>query len=246
MLFFFRVFFIVILAQAFIISTTFAETKQEKSMTWSPKVFEYVKKNFGDDAEKRVRYLNKVIIKNRNKPIMEKLVLVNNTFNNFPWIADDKHWKKADYWATPFQVISTFGGDCEDISIAKFAMLRHLGVQKDQLYFGYVKLKLSNQAHMVLLYKATPNVSLDTSDVYILDNIDPEVKLGSKRNDIYGIYAFDSNGKIYLIQDDGKQRSIKKSFKPRHFKRFKELKSHFDKEKELFKQLNDGKYLFND
>src|SRR5438128_1392962 len=95
---------------------------------WSEKLYAYVNKTYGSDAEKRMRYLNKLATQNQDKTDFEKLTLTNNTFNLFPWIADKNKWQKSDYWATPLEVITTFGGDCEDMVFGKWMMLRHLGM----------------------------------------------------------------------------------------------------------------------
>lgn len=58
-----------------------------------------------------------VIQANHEKPVMEKLKLTNDYLNNIPWIADPDLWKREDYWATPFETLTTFGGDCEDMAI---------------------------------------------------------------------------------------------------------------------------------
>lgn len=226
-----------------IMITSFFPAYASEYKPWSENVFTYIKDKYGQDAEKRMRYLHKLIIENQNKTDQEKLILVNNTFNQFPWISDKSKWQQADYWASPLEVITTFGGDCEDITFAKWTMLRHLGIDKDQLYFAYVVQKQSKQAHMVLLYKETPNVALDESKVYILDNMDPDVKLAKDRMDLKGVYAFKPSGEIYLIHDDGKKRSISGYLSSRHFKSLGELRRKFHQDREDLKKINNNEYL---
>jgi len=212
---------------------------------WSPEVFAYVKENFGEDAEKRMRYLNKLILKNRDKPVMEKLRLANTTLNQFPWIADQRQWKKSDFWATPLQMIASFGGDCEDIAIAKFAMLRHLGIPRDQLYLAYVRIKNTHQSHMVLLYKDRPKIAFNQAKIYVLDNNDPKVKIASQRTDLTGVYILDPDGGVYLINDQGDRRSVGQRLNIKKLKNFKMLQQKYLEEQQLFKKLNHGKYLFD-
>ena len=50
----------------------------------------------------------------------------NDFFNALPWISDDEHWGKRDYWATPIEMLATNGGDCEDFSIGKYLTLTQL------------------------------------------------------------------------------------------------------------------------
>ena len=70
---------------------------------WSEKVFSHIKKEYGLQAEKRVRYLHALISDNQAKTVLDKLRLVNDTLNQLPWIADKEHWEKVDYWATPIE-----------------------------------------------------------------------------------------------------------------------------------------------
>lgn len=79
---------------------------------WSEDVFTYVNEQYGEQAEKRCRYLHKLILENQGKTTKAKLDLVNQTLNHLPWIADQQHWQFADYWATPLETLVTFGGDC--------------------------------------------------------------------------------------------------------------------------------------
>lgn len=210
---------------------------------WSENLFLYIKKEYGVEAEKRMRYLHKLIIENQDKTDFEKLTLTNNTLNLFPWIADKDKWNKDDHWATPLEVITTFGGDCEDIAFAKWIMLRHLGVAKNKLFFAYVKIKLSGQAHMVLLYKADPDILFDKSTVYLLDNMYGEVKLAKDRKDLQGIYIFDTFGTIYAMKDDGVKRVHSNIIPPGKFKKMNELKARYAISREKLKEANEGEYL---
>ncbi len=213
---------------------------------WSEKLFSYVNKKYGDEAEKRMRYLNKLVIQNQDKTDLEKLTLTNNTFNLFPWIADKNKWKKEDYWETPLELVTTFGGDCEDMVFGKWMMLRHLGISKDKLLFAYVIIKQTNQAHMILLYRDNPDVPLGKSKIYVLDNMDGEVKLAKDRKDLKGVYIFDSSGAIYGVQDDGVKREVTNIIKPGHFKNYDDLKARILQGRKELKE-NDGEdYLLPD
>ena len=83
----------------------------EEFQPWSENVFAYIKQEFGEEAEKRMRFVEKFILDNQTIPDMEKVTKTNEVSNHLPWIADANHWKKADYWATPLETITTFGGD---------------------------------------------------------------------------------------------------------------------------------------
>ena len=115
------------------------------------------------------------------------LQMVNDDINGqVKWVDDKAHWGVEDYWATPAESIASDGGDCEDFSIAKYYLLKELGVPLKRLRITYVRaLKLKGQAHMVLVYYANPE-----AEPLVLDNLDPVVRGASQRTDLEPIYSF--------------------------------------------------------
>lgn len=210
---------------------------------WSERVFQHVAQEYGPDAEKRLRYLHTMILENQDLPIMEKVELVNKTLNHLPWIADSSHWKQADYWAAPMETIATFGGDCEDIAIVKWVMLVHLGVSRDHLRLAYVKIKATGENHMVLLFVKKPSAPVGQQEIYVLDNYVKEVKLGSERTDLLGIYITDADGNIVLLEDKDGKRSIKGEYKERKIRKLEDLKKKIAEDRQKFVELNDGRQL---
>ena len=116
---------------------------------------------------------------------VDALDRVNAFFNRLPFLGDPEHWGVEDYWATPAEMLSSNGGDCEDFSIAKYFMLKELGVPVSRLRIVYVKSVKLNQAHMVLAYYATPQ-----AEPLILDNIDGRIRPASQRADLVPVYSF--------------------------------------------------------
>lgn len=104
-------------------------------------------------------------------------------------------WGKSDYWATPLESFGREAGDCEDYSIAKYLLLRELGVPNEKLRLTYVRAQIGGphsrifQAHMVLSYYATPN-----AEPMILDNMISDVRIASRRTDLKPIFGFNSEG----------------------------------------------------
>ena len=207
---------------------------------WSENVFVYVKQHFGDQAAKRMRYLHGIILENQDKQPMEKLQIVNDTLNRLPWIADEIHWKNADYWATPIETIATFGGDCEDIAIVKWVMLRHLGISANKLRLAYVKIKQSGESHMVLVYIEDPTQPPGKSTVYVLDNYMPEIKKGSERTDLLAVYLTDAEGTVTLIADNGTDRTVKGVYEKRKMKKLEDLKQKIESNRKKSAEINDG------
>jgi len=210
---------------------------------WSPRVFEYAAREYGVDAEKRLHYLHDMVLANYTKSVPEKLKLVNHTLNKLPWIADANHWKQADYWATPLETITTFGGDCEDIAIVKWVMLNHLGISNKHLSLAYVKIKKTGENHMVLLYMEKPDAPPGQRKTLVLDNYLDEIRTPAQRTDLLAVYLADADGKLTLIADNGKDRTIKGVYEDRKMKRIIDLKEKIAENRRLLKELNDGQPL---
>lgn len=126
----------------------------------------------------------------------EKLREVNEFFNRRILFEDDQTvWGKSDYWATPLEVLWKGAGDCEDFAIAKYFSLKALGIAPAKLRITYVKARIGGpnsdlfQAHMVLVYYATP-----TSEPLILDNLITDIRPASRRPDLIPIFSFNSEG----------------------------------------------------
>lgn len=207
---------------------------------WSEDVFTYVNEEYGEQAEKRYRYLHKLILENQDKTAIEKLDLVNRTLNHLPWIADQQHWKTADYWATPSETLLTFGGDCEDIAIAKWLVLRHLGIATERLRLAYVKIKKTGEAHMILLYIDNMEGPVGQWTTLVLDNYVDGVKKGTDRPDLLAVYALSGAGEIVLFADNGSERSVKGVYKDKKVRKLDELKEKFAEDMKLFRKLNGG------
>jgi len=204
---------------------------------WNDEVYVQVGKEYGAEAEKRIRRIMEIILANHDKPVMDKIRLTNETLNSIPWIADPDIWKREDYWAAPFETLTTFGGDCEDIAIAKYAMLRLLGIPDDALGFAYVETR-EKERHMVLIFREN-----DTSPVYVLDNQVPEVLTGPERRDLTAIYIFQNDGRLYIIGNDGKKRFVKKELTGRKFEKWTTAKDRARENRKKYEQFNGGRPL---
>ncbi len=213
---------------------------------WSEGVYAEVKRiidekqggNRGAMASARLRSMWQFISVHLHDPIEMKLEAVNDELNGLTWIADSDLWKKDDYWATPFETITTFGGDCEDIAIAKYAVLRLMAVPDEHLGFAHVVTK-QGEHHMVLVYK-----SPDLDRALILDNQNPDVKPADERPDLIGVYIFQNDGTIYIIKDEGNaQRTIKSRQENKQLKKWLTVKERARANIESFIPFNDGKPL---
>ena len=113
------------------------------------------------------------------------LTQVNRYLNRIEFVNDEKHWGVLDYWATPAESVASNGGDCEDFTIAKYFLLKELGIPTAKLRLTYVKAVKLGQAHMVLAYYASP-----ADDPLVLDNLEDTVRPASVRTDLVPVYSF--------------------------------------------------------
>ena len=124
-----------------------------------------VERKYGTFAKNRFVALNKLLNKLEESDIKSKLEKVNDFFNSVPYASDKSIYGTNDYWATPYELLSRDKADCEDYAIAKFLMLKELGVPTSKMFLSYVRLTGSGVAHMVLTYFETPS-----TDPLVLDN----------------------------------------------------------------------------
>jgi predicted transglutaminase-like cysteine proteinase len=94
-------------------------------------------------------------------------------------------------------MLTSFGADCEDYSIAKYFTLRELGIDDAKLRITYVKALNWDEAHMVLTYSPTPNEM-----PLVLDNLKSEILPANLRTDLIPVYSFNATG-LWLAKERG-------------------------------------------
>jgi predicted transglutaminase-like cysteine proteinase len=219
---------------------TVHSSEPAKGTGWDDAVFDAIAKDHGERAAKRLRDVQDLIRENREKTTDEKLEVVNKYMNKLKWIADPDLWKRPDYWATPFETIATFGGDCEDIAIAKYLTLRLMGVPDAELGFGLVENRKGTEGHMVLLYQKAPG-----DEVLVLDNNTKRIKPAKDRRDLVASYAFKNDGKLYMYSDDGKERKVKAKYDNRRMEKWMSVKERTVQNLKKYEQYNAGRPLLN-
>jgi predicted transglutaminase-like cysteine proteinase len=164
----------------------------------SDSIIQKFKKKYGSEAAENVRQWRDLLKESKGLADKEKLIAVNNFFNRkIKFVNDIIHWKKKDYWATPFEFIGTGAGDCEDFSIAKYFSLLELGMPDEKLRMTYVKALAINQPHMVVTYFSKPGTV-----PLVLDNLNPAILLATKRKDLLPVYSFNGAG-LWLAKERG-------------------------------------------
>lgn len=125
----------------------------------------------------------------QTKDDLSKLNFVNTWVNFIRYKSDEQLYNVEDYWATLYEFVAKNGGDCEDYTIAKYYILKELGVDPNKMKFVYVIYQGRNgkkTPHMVLAYLKVPQPKLK-EDVLILDNNNRLVLPASKRPDLIKI-----------------------------------------------------------
>lgn len=153
----------------------------------SPQLIEVYARRFGPQARARLESWKRDAAERKRSADAEAalLVSVNRMLNRVPFVDDTVHWREIDYWATPAETVGSNGADCEDFSIAKYFLLKELGVPIARLRLTYVKSLRLNQAHMVLAYYARPD-----AEPLVLDNLEDTVRPASQRKDLIPVYSF--------------------------------------------------------
>ncbi|QDF28724.1 transglutaminase-like cysteine peptidase [Halarcobacter anaerophilus] len=179
----------------------------------SESLIKKVEKKYNRFAKNRFIALNKMIKIASKKDELGKLEKVNDFFNNVPYAEDRDIYGVSDYWANPYEFLGKDRGDCEDYVIAKYFVLKYLGVSTKKMFLSYVKREDSKSAHMVLLYFNTPS-----SEPLVLDSIVKKIFPASKRMDLKPIYNFNPD-----ILKNGKKTSAHRKW-DRLLKNFMENK----------------------
>ena len=156
-----------------------------------------VEAKYGTFAKNRVLALIKLMNSLKDASEEEKLIQVNNFFNQVPYQNDEETWGVKDYWATRLEFLGKDRGDCEDYATAKYFTLQQLGVKTEKMYLTYVKATKQKIAHMVLTYFKTK-----TSIPLVLDNYDTRILPANKRPDLIPVYSFNGDS-LYVAKQKG-------------------------------------------
>jgi len=111
-----------------------------------------------------------------------RLEHVNGFFNRVVYRSDAAVWGKADYWATPAELLAR-GGDCEDFAIAKFLALRELGMPSSDMRIIVLRGETEGSDHAILMVETV-------SGPMILDNLRSDIYRLSSRMALRVAFAF--------------------------------------------------------
>jgi len=116
----------------------------------------------------------------------DKIDAVNDYINQVRYIEDKDNFGKSDYWATPMEFLAR-GGDCEDFAIAKYALLKQLGVPEDRMRLAIVQDKVKNIPHAILIVYSN-------SGAKILDNQMKQAEPVTRVSRYKPIYSINADG----------------------------------------------------
>lgn len=95
-------------------------------------------------------------------PIDARVEAVNRWVNAKPYVSDQENWGRDDYWERIDEFLS-FGGDCEDYAVAKYALLRALGIAAEAMQVMVAIDQRNGEVHAVLAVH-------DGDGIILLDN----------------------------------------------------------------------------
>jgi len=144
-------------------------------------------KKYGPFAKNRFVDIDTSLLKTlKNASDMKKLNAVNTWVNFIKYASDQKVYGVRDYWATLYEFVGKNKGDCEDYTIAKYYILKELGIDPHRMKFAYVIYKNrrgKKLSHMVLVYLKVPKPKTK-NDILILGNNNRLVLPASRRPDL--------------------------------------------------------------
>ena len=192
--------------------------------TVSKRVLKITEKKFGPEAAARIIAWNKLIDSNRNKPVAEKLKLVNDFFNRVPIKKEAEIWGHI-HWSTPFEMLTRNAGSHADHVIGKYVTLEAMDVSVDQLQITHVHSSaMTDPTYMVLTYRSEPKAI-----PLVLDTVNREIIPADKRDDLFPEDSINDSG-LWLsnIQKDGRPDAQEEA--AGHIELWNEMNNRMDQE----------------
>ena len=123
------------------------------------------------------------------RPGQSTIAAVNSWANaKIRYVEDRELYGQADYWADAKTTLRRRAGDCEDIAIAKMALLAGAGVRRADMYLTIARDLARNADHALLVVKCEGRF-------WLLDNNTDILADASAANDYRPILSYSSGGK---------------------------------------------------
>ena len=104
------------------------------------------------------------------------------------YVEDRQLYGQADYWADAKTTLRRRAGDCEDIAIAKMALLAGAGVRREDMYLTIARDLVRGADHALLVVKSQGRF-------WLLDNNTDRLVDASTANDYRPILSYSAGGK---------------------------------------------------
>ncbi len=122
-------------------------------------------------------------------PGQATIAVINSWANaEIRYVEDRQLYGQADYWADAKTTLRRRAGDCEDIAIAKMALLAGAGVRREDMYLTIAHDLTRNADHALLVVKSGGRY-------WLLDNNTDRVLDASAANDYRPVLSYSAGGK---------------------------------------------------
>lgn len=105
--------------------------------------------------DRAVKEAHKEVV--RGNSLSAVKIINNAVVNTIAYKHDRDNYGVSDYWASEKEIISHASGDCEDLAIIKYELLKKAGVKN----ISFKLVQLPGQKHMVLSF----------DDIYVIDTV---------------------------------------------------------------------------
>lgn len=131
--------------------------------------------------------LNALIAKSRAASRQQQVAAVNSWVNShIAYKADEANYGQPDRWTAAAQTLHSGRGDCEDYAIAKYQILRELGIAEQDLFLVIGRDRAMRADHAVLAVRVG-------SAYRILDNFTDRVLGDGEARDFLPTFSFSSS-----------------------------------------------------
>ena len=137
-----------------------------------------------------------LISQNRTAGRDEQLAAINSWVNGrIKYTSDQANYGQADVWATAARSLQSGRGDCEDYAIAKFQILRSLGVAERDMFLVVGRDRSVRSDHAVLVvrvgtkYRVLDNFTNKVVDDFQMIDFLPTFSYGSSGSWLHGFAA---------------------------------------------------------
>jgi predicted transglutaminase-like cysteine proteinase len=129
-----------------------------------------------------------LMAQNRTSGRDQQLAAINNWVNgHIKYTSDQANYGQADVWASAARSLQSGRGDCEDYAIAKFQILRSMGVSERDMFLVVGRDRSVRSDHAVLVVRVG-------AEYRVLDNFTNKVVNDFQMIDFLPTFSYGSSG----------------------------------------------------